>query len=94
MFTKQYVFYTYYLSLPKDLNIVIVIIIVMETTIAIKESTAQLLAQLKRRMNAKNMDEALREIIRKSENIKKSRFGSQPNLKEFKEEERAQFHGV
>ena len=66
----------------------------METTIAIKESTAQLLTSLKRKMNAKNMDEAIIEMIRKSENIKKSRFGSQRNLKEFKEEERAQFHGL
>ncbi len=66
----------------------------METTIAIKESTAQILTRLKRKMNAKNMDEIIIEIIRKSENIKKSRFGSQPNLKEFKEEERAQFHGL
>ena len=66
----------------------------METTIAIKESTAQILTRLKRKMKAKNMDEIIIEIIRKSENIKKSRFGSQPNLKEFKEEERAQFHGL
>ena len=66
----------------------------METTIAIKENTAQLLTRLKRKMKAKNMDEIIIEIIRKSENIKKSRFGSQPNLKEFKEEERAQFHGL
>lgn len=66
----------------------------METTIAIKESTAQLLTRMKKKINARSMDELIIEIIRKSDNIKKSRFGSQPTLKELKEEERAQFHGL
>jgi len=61
----------------------------METTIAVKESTLQLLVNIKKKMNAKNMDEIIIEITRKSENIQKSRFGSQPSLKEFTEEERA-----
>ncbi len=37
---------------------------------------------------------AAKEGIRKSGDIKKSRFGFQPGLKEFKEEERAQFHSL
>ena len=64
----------------------------METTISIKQSTAQMLAQLKKRMNMRSMDEAIVAVIRKSENLPISRFGSQPNLKSFKKEERAKFH--
>ena len=64
----------------------------METTIAIKESTAQMLAYVKKKMNAKSMDEVIVEVVRKAENLPKSRFGSQPNLKSFKREERAKFH--
>ena len=66
----------------------------METTIAIKERTAQMLAHLKKRMNARSVDQVITEIVRKSENLPKSRFGSQPRLKSFKEEERAKFHGL
>jgi hypothetical protein len=64
----------------------------METTISIKESTAQMLALLKRKMNMKSMDETIVEVVRKAENLARSRFGSQPNLKSFSREERAKFH--
>ncbi len=64
----------------------------METTIAIRESTAQILTIMKKRMKAKNMDEVIVEIVRKAENLPKSRFGSNPNLKSFSKEERANFH--
>ncbi len=64
----------------------------METTIAIKESTAQMLAYIKKRMNAKSIDEVIVEVVRKAENLPKSRFGSQPGLKSFKRGEKARFH--
>lgn len=64
----------------------------METTIAVKESTAQILMRLKERLNAKSMDEAINKILQKTEKIPVSRFGSNPNLKEFKEKERATSH--
>jgi len=64
----------------------------METTISIKESTVQMLAQIKRKMNLKNMDEVIVEIARKAEDLPKTRFGSQPSLNSFKKEERAKFH--
>ena len=66
----------------------------METTIAIKESTAQILSYLKKRMNVRSLDEVIIEAVRKAENLPKSRFGSQPKLKSFREEERARFHGI
>ncbi|MEK6893042.1 MAG: hypothetical protein AABX07_02470 [Nanoarchaeota archaeon] len=63
----------------------------METTIAVKESTIQLLTQLKNRLKARSMDEVIIEMARKTEGLSKSRFGSQPSLKLFKKEERANF---
>lgn len=66
----------------------------MVTTIAVKESTAQLLTKVKKKMDASSLDETIVKILQKVENIPHSRFGSQPKLKKFKEEERARFHGL
>jgi hypothetical protein len=60
----------------------------METTIAVKESTAQLLAQLRRKLEAKSFDETILRIVMEREKIPESRFGSQPTLKKFTERER------
>ncbi|MEK6850458.1 MAG: hypothetical protein AABX85_02705 [Nanoarchaeota archaeon] len=64
----------------------------METSIAVKESTAQILAILKQKFRARSMDETIIKVLQKSENIPKSRFGSTPKLKEFSHRERAQSH--
>ena len=66
----------------------------MATTIAIKESTLQLLAQVKRKMEAGSMDEAIQRLLQKFEHVPTSRFGSQPNLKKFDEKERLKAHGL
>ncbi|MBS3089499.1 hypothetical protein J4461_01295 [Candidatus Pacearchaeota archaeon] len=60
----------------------------METTIAIKERTAQLLMQLKRKLEAKSFDEIILAMIKEKEKIPSSRFGSQPALKKFTEREK------
>ena len=39
-------------------------------------------------------DKKIIKIIEKAEKIPNSRFGSQPNLKKFKEEERANSHNL
>ena len=64
----------------------------MTTTIAVKENTAQLLTSIKKKMGFGSIDETIIKIIEKAEKIPNSRFGSQPNLKKFKEEERAYSH--
>ena len=66
----------------------------MVTTIAVKESTLQLLTKIKERMNASSLDEAIVKLLQKAENVPISRFGSQPKLKQFSEKERARFHGL
>ncbi len=60
----------------------------METTISVKESTVQMLMQLKQRLEAKSLDETIIRMIQKAEKIPVSRFGSQPTLKKFTERER------
>jgi hypothetical protein len=64
----------------------------MVTTIAVKESTVQLLAILKKKMGTESLDETIVKILQKVENIPGSRFGSQPQMKKFTEKERARFH--
>ena len=65
----------------------------METTIAVKESTVQLLMHLKQKLEARSLDETIVKIAIKSEDLPASRFGSQKGkLITFKESERATFH--
>lgn len=65
----------------------------METTIAVKKSTVQLLLRLKQKLEARSLDETIMKVIQKAENMPSSRFGSQKNkLKSFKESERATTH--
>ncbi len=68
------------------------ITIIMTTTIAVKESTLQLLTQVKGKINASSLDETIVRVVAKAENIPHSRFGSQPKLKPFTEKERANSH--
>ena len=64
----------------------------MTTTIAVKESTLQLLTIIKKQMNADSLDETIVKILEKTENVPRSRFGSEPKLGQFHEKERAHFH--
>jgi len=64
----------------------------MGTTIAVQESTLQVLEQVKKQLQADSYDETIVKVLQKIQNLPKSRFGSQPHLKRFKETERAGFH--
>jgi len=64
----------------------------MPTTIAVKESTLQLLTKIKERLNTTSLDETIVHVLEKAENIPNSRFGSQPKLKRFTEKERTNSH--
>ena len=66
--------------------------IFMETTIAVKGSTAQLLMMLKERLQAKSIDEAIVMTLQRVEGVSKTRFGSSVNLREFSRKERANSH--
>ncbi|MBS3090904.1 hypothetical protein J4217_00465 [Candidatus Pacearchaeota archaeon] len=64
----------------------------METTIAVKESTAQILARLRERMKARSMDEVIITILKKGSEIPKSQFGADRDIKSFSRKDRAKFH--
>ena len=64
----------------------------MVTTIAVKESTAQLLTKVKQEIDAKSLDETIIKILSEFKNLPSSRFGSQPKLKPYTEKERAHSH--
>ena len=63
-------------------------------TVAVKESTLQVLSEIKERLKAESLDETIVKLIQKVENIPQSRFGKQPKLKKFKRSEGAKFHEV
>jgi hypothetical protein len=64
----------------------------MKTTIAVKDSTVQILARLREKMKAKSIDETIIRIVNETGKIQKSRFGSQKGLRKFSREDRAKFH--
>lgn len=64
----------------------------MATTIAVKESTLQLLAKVKKKIEASSMDEAIQLLLQKFEHVPSSRFGAQPRLGKFEEKDRMKSH--
>ena len=64
----------------------------METTIAVKESTLQILARLREKMKAKSIDETIIRVLQKNNEISKSQFGADPDIKSFSKKDRAKFH--
>lgn len=64
----------------------------MTTTIAVKESTLQLLAKVKKKTEANSMDEAIQMLLQKFERVPSSRFGSQSKLSKFEEKDRMEAH--
>jgi hypothetical protein len=64
----------------------------MVTTIAVKESTLQLLAKVKKKTEASSLDETIQMLLQKFEHVPSSRFGSQPKLGKFEEKDRMKAH--
>lgn len=53
------------------------------TTVELKRNTARMLEDLKRKYGAKSMDETVKRLISKAENIPESMFGAHPEMKHF-----------
>ena len=53
----------------------------------LKRTTAKMLEDLKKKYGAKSMDETVRRLISKAENIPESMFGAHPELKPFVRQE-------
>lgn len=64
----------------------------MSTTVEVKRNTAKVLEELKRKYGARSMDETIRRLISKAENIPDSMFGTHPKMKPFGPDDEAEFH--
>ncbi len=64
----------------------------MSTTVEVKRTTAKLLEELKQRYRAKSVDETIRKLIDKAEDIPDSMFGAHPKMKSFTELDEANVH--
>lgn len=59
----------------------------MQTTVALKKETMEMLKTVKKEVNAKSFDQVIQILIVKTKKPKKSYFGAFPGLGEFKREE-------
>ena len=64
----------------------------MSTTVEVKKNTAKVLEELKSKYRAKSMDETIRRLISKAEDIPDSTFGAHPKMTRFKSRDEAKFH--
>lgn len=62
------------------------------TTVEVKRSTARMLEELKKKYRSKSVDETLRRLISRAENIPDSKFGAHPKMKPFRRKDEAEFH--
>ena len=51
-----------------------------------------MLEELKKKYGARSIDETVKRLISKAENIPDSKFGSHPEMKAFRREDEARFH--
>ena len=66
----------------------------MSTTVELKKNTARMLEGLKRKYGARSMDETVKLLIRKAEDLPDSMFGAHPEMKEFGPRDEATSHDV
>ena len=59
----------------------------MPTTIQVKDDVQEMLDRLKKEINVKSYDEAIRYLFRKAKRMERSHFGSLPELESFQREE-------
>jgi hypothetical protein len=64
----------------------------MSTTIEVKKTTARVLEELKKKYGARSMDETVKKLVSKAEQIPDSMFGSHPEMKPFTPRDEAKLH--
>lgn len=62
------------------------------TTVEVKRNTARMLEELKKKYCSRSIDETLRRLISKAEDIPDSMFGAHPKMKPFSRRDEAKFH--
>ena len=66
----------------------------VSTTVELKRNTARVLEDLKKKYGTRSMDETVRRLIEKAENIPDTMFGAHPRMKAFGPGDEADFHAV
>lgn len=64
----------------------------MSTTVEVKRNTAKLLEEIKHKYKARSMDETIRKLIDKAENVPESMFGAHPKMKSFTRSDESNVH--
>lgn len=64
----------------------------MSTTVELKKNTAKRLEELKRKYGARSIDETVKRLISKAENVPDSMFGSHPHMRAFRPDDEAGSH--
>jgi hypothetical protein len=64
----------------------------MSTTVEVKKNTAKVLEDLKKKYHARSIDETLRRLISKAENVPQTMFGAHPRMKPFASSDEADSH--
>ncbi len=64
----------------------------MSTTVEVKRNTAKVLEELKKKYHARSMDETLRHLINKAENIPETMFGAHPKMTQFSPKDESELH--
>ncbi|MGI0081664.1 MAG: hypothetical protein ACRECH_18845 [Nitrososphaerales archaeon] len=65
---------------------------VMSTTVEVKRNTAKLLEEIKQKYKAKSLDEAIRKLIEKAENVPETMFGAHPKMESFTRSDESNVH--
>ena len=66
----------------------------VSTTVEVKRNTAKVLVDLKKKYGTRSMDETVRRLIAKAENIPDTMFGAHPGMKPFSPSDEAEFHDL
>jgi hypothetical protein len=62
------------------------------TTVEVKKGTAKILEELKRKYQARSIDETVRRLISKAENIPDSMFGAHSDMRPFTKRDEPKDH--
>jgi hypothetical protein len=66
----------------------------MSTTVEVKKTTLQMLEDLKKKFQARSIDETIRKLILTVQGVPESKFGAHPEMKSFTPRDEAGSHDL
>jgi hypothetical protein len=64
----------------------------MSTTVEVKRTTVKLLEEIKEKYKTKSLDETIRKLVEKAENVPETMFGAHPKMRSFKKSDESNVH--